>query len=79
MAKKQNTYYQYISDRIDTTCGDCKTNDGMIFSEKYAPILPVHPNCRCKLNKIKYYTDEIPDLSQFMYSEWYITPNGNFV
>jgi hypothetical protein len=46
MAKK---YYKYVADIKDTTCKDCSSNDGRIFSEYDAPILPLHPNCNCKL------------------------------
>lgn len=50
-------YYKYTAEISSTSCSICKKNDNIIFrsGDPDIPILPLHPNCKCKLILI---TDE---------------------
>jgi|GEM_PF-1293424 hypothetical protein len=78
MKTKKKTYYQYVADIKETTCRPCSENAGNIFTEETKPELPIHPNCRCKLVLIQPYENEIPDLSNITYSEWYLEYDNNY-
>ncbi|MCQ2353409.1 MAG: DUF2778 domain-containing protein [Victivallaceae bacterium] len=48
--EKQPRTVMYIAEQCDGVCKDCIKNDGKIFqiNDPSLPLLPVHPNCRCK-------------------------------
>ena len=53
--KSQPEYYRFVAENDDKSCDKCKKYNNKIFKDTDGdiPKLPIHPNCRCKLIKIK--------------------------
>ena len=43
-------YIKFVAENNSKTCIDCQRWDGKIFdnNDTNRPLLPLHPNCRCK-------------------------------
>ena len=53
--KSQIEYYRFVAENDNKCCDKCKKYNNKIFkdTDENIPKLPIHPNCRCKLIKIK--------------------------
>jgi|GEM_PF-1840987 len=78
MSMKKHEFYIYICDTKDSTCEKCNNNNGRIFDEDNLPLIPAHPNCGCKLNKLK--TIIVPDnyFNEIYSSEYYLNEDNIF-
>ena len=47
-------YIKFVAENNSKTCIDCQRWDGKIFDKAdfNRPVLPLHPNCRCKYQDI---------------------------
>lgn len=45
-------WINWVTKLSSGTCRYCIKQDGKIFDIKFPPKLPVHPNCRCTLEKV---------------------------
>lgn len=45
----------YVAEMGEKTCRTCREYHGKIFTEHdpEKPLIPVHPNCRCRYRKIQ--------------------------
>ena len=53
--KSQIEYYRFVAEDDEKCCDKCKEHNNKIFkdTDENIPKIPIHPNCRCKLIKIK--------------------------
>ena len=58
--KSQPEYYRFIAEDDEKCCDDCKKHNDKIFQENDPdiPKLPIHPNCRCKLERFEFIKEQ---------------------
>jgi len=71
MKTKQKTYYLYQAEPKDTSCEKYLVNHGRIFEEENLPLLPVHPNCMCKITKFEGVKINDSYINVIEYREFY--------
>ncbi len=45
-------YYKFATDKGPTSCARYLAHEGKYYRKDEAPALPIHPNCKCKLELI---------------------------
>lgn len=59
-----DSVFIFRSENGKNTCEMCRALDGkQFFPGDEIPVLPLHPNCKCELEKIKSYKDDTEKIS----------------